>query len=71
VYPRRSEIESINRDIDDRLWLQRARSAGIRRQRVDMLLYSLFINSIAMKRPGFSRGWVLPSAGAAGRSSDG
>jgi hypothetical protein len=50
VYPRRSEIESINRDIDDRLWLKRARSAGIRRQRVDMLLYSLFINSIAIGR---------------------
>jgi hypothetical protein len=50
VYPRRSEIESINRDIADRLWLQRARSAGIRRQRVDMLLYSLFINSIAIGR---------------------
>ncbi|MDQ1520991.1 MAG: hypothetical protein QOI55_2064 [Actinomycetota bacterium] len=31
LYGRRSEIESINRDIDDRMCLRRARSIGTRR----------------------------------------
>jgi hypothetical protein len=50
LYGRRSEAESIHRDLDDRMFFRRARSIGIRRQRADMLLYMLFVNSVAIGR---------------------
>lgn len=50
VYPRRADIESINRFLDDTMWLGRAHSVGGRRQRVEILGFALMVNSIALHR---------------------
>jgi hypothetical protein len=50
LYPRRNDAESINRGIDDSLWLGRAHSLGHARQHVDLLGYALMVNGIALHR---------------------
>ena len=45
---RRSDAEAANRQIDDHLYLRRARSLGARRQLFDLLAYALVQNSIAV-----------------------
>lgn len=50
LYPRRSDIESINRVLEDSLWLNRAHSVGGVRQRVEALGFALTVNSVAVFR---------------------
>jgi hypothetical protein len=47
---RRSDAEAANRQIDDQLYLRRARSLGARRQLFDLLAHGLVQNSIALHR---------------------
>lgn len=48
LYRRRNDAESINRHLDDSLWLRRAHSVGHRRQTLNLLTYALGINALAV-----------------------
>ena len=48
LYRRRNDAESINRHLDDTLWLRRAHSIGHRRQTLNVLTYALGINALAL-----------------------
>lgn len=48
VYKRRSDAESINRMLEDTLWLGRAHSKGARRQLVNLIGFSIMTNSLAV-----------------------
>jgi len=48
LYPRRSDAESINRALDDSMWLGRAHTVGHARQRFDLIGYALRVNSLAV-----------------------
>ena len=48
LYRRRNDAESINRHLDDSLWLRRAHSIGHRRQTLNLLTYALGINGLAV-----------------------
>jgi hypothetical protein len=48
LYARRNDAESINRGLDDSLYLGRAHSRGQLRQQVELLAYALVVNSIAI-----------------------
>jgi len=50
LYPRRNDAESINRNLDDTLWLRRAHSLGHQRQKLNLLGYALMTNSLARAR---------------------
>jgi hypothetical protein len=50
LYARRNDAESINRHLDDTLWLGRAHSVGHARQHVNLLGFALMINSLARHR---------------------
>lgn len=50
LYPRRNDAESINRDLDDTLYLRRAHTLGHARQHLNLLGFALVINSIALHR---------------------
>ena len=50
LYPRRNDAESINRNLDDTLWLRRAHSRGHQRQTLNLLGYALMINALALHR---------------------
>ena len=50
LYRRRNDAESINRALDDTLWLRRAHSVGHRRQHLNMLTHALVVNSLALNR---------------------
>jgi len=50
LYPRRSDAESINRALDDTLWLRRAHSVGHRRQHLNLITHALVVNSLAAHR---------------------
>ncbi len=50
LYRRRNDAESINRALDDTLWLRRAHSIGHRRQHLNLLTYALGVNSLALRR---------------------
>ncbi len=50
LYPMRSDAESINRHLDDTMWLTRAHSAGRERQLVNLLGYAIAVNSLALHR---------------------
>jgi hypothetical protein len=50
LYARRNDAESINRYLDDTLWLGRAHSVGHRRQHVNLLGFALMTNSLARHR---------------------
>jgi len=47
LYPRRSDAESINRHLDDTLWLRRAHSIGRHRQTLNVITYAVGINALA------------------------
>jgi len=42
--------ESINRDLDDTLYLSRAHSVGHARQHLNLLGYALIVNAVALHR---------------------
>jgi hypothetical protein len=48
LYGRRSDAESINRALDDTLWLRRAHSIGHKRQHLNLLTFALSVNSLAL-----------------------
>lgn len=48
LYARRNDAESINRGIDDSMWLSRAHSVGQLRQQVNLIGYALMVNSLAL-----------------------
>jgi hypothetical protein len=50
LYPRRNDAESINRNLDDTLWLRRAHSIGHDRQHLNLLGYALMVNGLALHR---------------------
>jgi hypothetical protein len=50
LYRRRNDAESINRALDDTLWLRRAHSVGHARQHLNLLTYALTVNSLALWR---------------------
>jgi hypothetical protein len=45
---RRSDSESINRGLEDTLYLNRAHSVGHARQHVNLLGYAIMVNSLAL-----------------------
>jgi hypothetical protein len=47
---RRNDAESINRALDDTLWLRRAHSIGHARQHLSLLTFALGVNSLALHR---------------------
>jgi hypothetical protein len=48
LYARRNDAESINRHLDDTLWLGRAHSLGHARQHVNLIGFALSVNSVAL-----------------------
>ncbi|HEU5002335.1 MAG TPA: hypothetical protein VFW71_06095 [Actinomycetota bacterium] len=48
IYARRSDSESINRGLEDTLYLGRAHSIGYGRQNVNLLGYALMLNWFAL-----------------------
>ena len=48
LYARRNDSESINRGLDDSMWLGRAHSVGHARQHVNLIGYALMVNSLAL-----------------------
>jgi len=61
LYRRRSDAESINRHLDDTLWLRRAHSVGARRQLLNLISYALGVNAMSMH---VHRQGVAPSLAA-------
>jgi hypothetical protein len=49
LYARRNDAESINRGLNDSMWLTRAHSIGHRRQHVNLIGYALMVNSLALQ----------------------
>ncbi|MFA5786936.1 MAG: hypothetical protein WDA71_08165 [Actinomycetota bacterium] len=64
IYARRNDAESINRGLDDTLWLARAHSVGHTRQTVNLLGYALMVNGLTLLEHR-RRQERLPSAAAA------
>ena len=50
LFPRRNDAESINRHLDDTIWLGRAHSIGHDRQHLNLLGYALIVNALALHR---------------------
>jgi hypothetical protein len=50
LFPRRNDAESINRHLDDTMWLGRAHSIGHARQHLNLLGFALTVNSLALSR---------------------
>jgi hypothetical protein len=50
LYPRRNDAGSINRNLDDTLWLRRAHSVGHERQLLNLVGYALMVNGLALHR---------------------
>ena len=50
LYGRRNDSESLNRSLEDTLFLGRAHSLGWRRQQVEMLGWALMVNALTMAR---------------------
>jgi hypothetical protein len=48
LYRRRNDAESINRNLDDTLWLGRAHSFGNSRQLLNMITDALGVNALSM-----------------------
>ena len=48
LYRRRNDAESINRHLDDTLWLRRAHTVGCRRQLLNLITYALGVNGVSM-----------------------
>ncbi len=49
LYSRRNDAESINRGLNDSMWLTRAHSVGHMRQHVNLIGYALMVNSLALQ----------------------
>lgn len=49
LYKRRNDAESINRHLDDTLWLRRAHSVGARRQLLNLITYAMGVNAMSMR----------------------
>ena len=56
LYRRRNDAESINRALDDTLWLRRAHSIGHERQHLNLITHALCVNSLALHRHARHRG---------------
>ena len=52
LYRRRNDAESINRHLDDTLWLRRAHTIGARRQLLNVITYAMGVNAMTMRRHG-------------------
>lgn len=50
LYRRRNDAESINRALDDTLWLRRAHTIGHARQHLNLITFALGVNSLAIHR---------------------
>jgi hypothetical protein len=50
LFRRRNDAESINRALEDTLWIGRAHSVGHRRQLLNLLGYALVVNALALHR---------------------
>jgi hypothetical protein len=50
LFPRRNDAESINRHLDDTMWLGRAHSVGHVRQQLNLIGFALTVNSLALHR---------------------
>ncbi len=50
LYARRGDAESINRALEDTLYLNRAHSEGHPRQTADLLGFALMVNSLTLAR---------------------
>ena len=50
LYARRNDAESINRNLEDTLFLGRAHSVGRLRQQVDLIGYALLVNGLTVLR---------------------
>jgi hypothetical protein len=50
LYRRRNDAESINRGLDDSLWLGRAHSVGHQRHHLNLIGFALMVNSLARAR---------------------
>ena len=48
LYSRRNDAESINRGLDDSMWLGRAHSVGHARQHLNVLGFALAVNSLTL-----------------------
>ncbi len=48
IFPRRNDAESINRFLDDTMWLGRAHSLGHARQHLNLLGFALMVNALAL-----------------------
>ena len=48
LFPRRNDAESINRALDDTLWLRRAHSVGHARQHLNLITHALGVNALAV-----------------------
>lgn len=53
---RRSDAEASNRQIDDHLYLRRARSVGAQRQLLDLIAHAFAENSVARHRHHLAKG---------------
>jgi hypothetical protein len=60
LYARRNDAESINRHLEDTLFLGRAHSVGCLRQQVDLIGYALLVNGLTVLR--HERRGRLPAA---------
>jgi hypothetical protein len=56
LYGRRNDSESLNRSLEDTLFLGRAHSLGWRRQQVEMLGWAVMVNALTMARHRASEG---------------
>jgi hypothetical protein len=50
VYARRNDAESLNRQIEDTLYLKKAHSVGHERQEADLFGFALMVNSLTLAR---------------------
>jgi len=50
LYGRRNDSESLNRSLEDTLFLGRAHSLGWRRQQVEMIGWALMVNALTLAR---------------------
>jgi hypothetical protein len=56
LYGRRNDSESLNRSLEDTLFLGRAHSLGWRRQQVEMLGWAVLVNALTMARHRATKG---------------
>jgi len=52
LFPRRNDAESINRALDDTLWLRRAHSVGHARQHLNLITHAAGVNALAVHLHG-------------------